>query len=162
MSTSEIIPNEPAKPLQGKYDGRCLSPRQIARRNRSSGLGPKPNWLKNLTRNSAFSILKELGDKQAWTELYAQAVESKDARLRFEILRYLTDRRDGKPYVAENPADSSSKGQMNDNRLQIAAQSLTVIAAPKPKRKYTKKLQAAPADQQAIQAGKNPPAHNGK
>jgi hypothetical protein len=45
------------------------------------------------------------GDQNVWIQCYRLAEQQKNVRAMIEILRYLTDRRDGKAYVAENPAE---------------------------------------------------------
>ena len=50
-----------------------------------------------------------------------------------EILRYLTDRRDGKAYVAENPAERQKAVSLRqDSRLQDAIQELMIPGVRKP------------------------------
>ena len=60
------------------------------------GAGRKPKTLrplrKGLPKVNADSILQEVDANQKWKEL----ARSRDKRLRFEVLRYLTDRSCGK------------------------------------------------------------------
>jgi hypothetical protein len=59
------------------------------------------------------------------------AEQEKDVRAMIEILRYLTDRRDGKPYIAENPVVSHKADALQqDTRLQAAIQELVLSPAP--------------------------------
>src|SRR5215471_21079064 len=55
-------------------------------------------------RSTTIAVLAKLGDQNAWVQCYRMAEQQKDVRAMIEILRYLTDRRDGKPFVADNPA----------------------------------------------------------
>lgn|SRR6516162_3464956 len=72
-------------------------------------------------RSTAIAVLARLGDQNAWVQCYRMAEQQKDVRAMIEILRYLTDRRDGKPYVAENTAVSQKPDVLkSDMRLQAA------------------------------------------
>ena len=127
----ESVDLEP-KPMKGKYDGRRFNGSTKERRRVNPNLGPKPAWQKHLSRNSATYILKKHDDKEMWAQLLnattwvsggrgKPAIEVPDNRLRYEALRYLTDRRDGRPFVAENPAKAAdSNPAANDQRLQKA------------------------------------------
>ena len=76
-------------------------------------------------RSTAIAVLAKLGDQNAWVQCYRMAEQQKDVRAMVEILRYLTDRRDGKAYVAGNPAASQkSDALQQDSRLQTAIQQL--------------------------------------
>jgi predicted DNA-binding ribbon-helix-helix protein len=61
------------------------------------GSGRKPKRIstiaKNLPRATAAMILSEINESGEWLRL----LRSSDLKLRFDVLRYLTDRRDGKP-----------------------------------------------------------------
>ena len=70
------------------------------------------------------------------------AIELPDNRLRYEALRYLTDRRDGRPFVAENPA-KAAEGTVNDPRLQNAIKTL-VLPSAQPKTVVEPKTEAKP------------------
>ena len=85
-----------------RYDRRSLTSAENGRR----------AWGLNLEAQVA-----ELEEK-----IRALADTTDDGRLRFEALRYLIDRRAGKPFVAVNPADR--KAARTDNHIQIAAQTL--------------------------------------
>jgi glutathione S-transferase len=53
------------------------------------------------------------------------AEQQKDVRVMVEILRYLTDRHDGKPFIAENPAmQQKADALQQDTRLQSAIHEL--------------------------------------
>ena len=58
----------------------------------------------------------------------ALAATTDDERLRFEALRYLIDRRAGKPFVAVNPAER--KPSQTDRRIQMAVQTLILGQQP--------------------------------
>jgi hypothetical protein len=69
------------KPVK-KYDRRSITSAENGRR----------SWGKNLE-----------------TQMIALADSTKDQRLRFEILKYLYDRAEGKPYIATNPAERKER-----------------------------------------------------
>jgi hypothetical protein len=61
------------------------------------GAGRKPKIFKDLEKTVAESLFSELGgESKAWSYLMAHARQH-DARLVFDILRYWTDRKYGKP-----------------------------------------------------------------
>jgi hypothetical protein len=61
-----------------------------------------------------------------------ELLDTKDDRLRFEVIRYVWDRLEGKPFVAVNPAEQTKSGSLSqDNRLQMAINTLVVQAPPK-------------------------------
>lgn len=60
------------------------------------GAGRKPAWLERTKRENAETLLKAIGERSAWLWAYTQAVAQLDTRTVVDILRYLTDRRDGK------------------------------------------------------------------
>jgi hypothetical protein len=69
----------------------------------------------------------------------------------FDILCYLTDRRDGKPFTAINPATTEVPHTINqDNRLQIAIQQMLPASAKVSK--GAKTLQAQPVELQQASA----------
>jgi hypothetical protein len=100
MSTTE---GQIAKSLVKKYDRRALTSAENGRR----------AWGQNLEQQIA-----ELEDR-----IRALADSTDDQRLKFEALRYLLDRRAGKPYVATNP-NQPKQVRVTDQRLQIAIQQL--------------------------------------
>jgi len=74
-------------------------------------------------RSTAIAVLAKLGDQNAWVQCYRMAEQQKDVRAMIEILRYLADRRAGKPYIAENPATQQKADALQqDSRLQAAIQ----------------------------------------
>jgi hypothetical protein len=61
------------------------------------GAGRKPKMFKDLEKTVAESLFSELGgESKAWEYLISHARQH-DARLVFDILRYWTDRKYGKP-----------------------------------------------------------------
>src|SRR5262249_33648634 len=111
------------EPMTTNSDGN-----RAERRYNTNGLRPwKPGQSGNPRgrpkgqRSTAIAVLAKLGDQNAWVQCYRMAEQQKDVRAMVEILRYLTDRRDGKAYVAENPATSQkSDALQQDTRLQAA------------------------------------------
>ena len=101
-------------------------------RRNTSGLRPwrpgqsgNPSGRPKGQRSTAITVLAKLGDQNAWVQCYRMAEQQKDVRAMVEILRYLTDRRDGKAYITENPAASKPTSVLqNDTRLQVAIQQL--------------------------------------
>ena len=132
--------------MVGKYDGRRFNGSTKERRRANPNLGPKPAWLKSVTRNSAYHVLRELDDKASWKQIYQAAWEKNQLALCIDVLRYLTDRRDGRPFTAENPAISKQSAALaQDNRLQVAIQNLVLTPGAKqtaPKGKKVKQLAA--------------------
>ena|SRR5215468_8293584 len=100
-------------------------------------------------------------------KIRALADTTDDGRLRFEVLRYLIDRRAGKPFVAVNPADR--KAARTDNHIQIAAQTLILgpPSAPPSWRLHLVRLgcrnrrSAKAADQRSDQIAARTPAISG-
>jgi len=118
------------KPMKGKYDGRRnngKSPRRVKP-------GPKPNWAKNLERNSAAKSLREFDDIATPAQIYRSAWEKGDVKLCAEMYRQFQDRLLGRPFVAENPAKTDpTKSPDNDEKLQGAVKRLILKEAPVPK-----------------------------
>jgi hypothetical protein len=70
----------------------------MARGGARLGAGRKPHSLSLVVeRSTAASILAKINDAKAWMECYKLAKEEGDVRGMVEILKYLTDRRDGRP-----------------------------------------------------------------
>src|SRR5215469_13401722 len=89
------------------------------------GQGGNPSGRPKGRRSTAIAVLAKLGDQNAWVQCYRMAEQQKDVRAMVEILRYLTDRRDGKAFIAENPAEKQkSDALQQDTRLQTAIQQL--------------------------------------
>lgn len=134
MSTQVVNPEIPANqlPLKGKYDKRKNNG---GKRVNSGG---KPLWAKHLSRNSAAKLLSQAGLQEKVLEL----LDSPDARLRFEVIRYLWDRFEGRPFVAENPNTVKQANPiMLDQRLQVAVQQLNIM---QPKAKKRRILHSPP------------------
>lgn len=137
MSTQQIAPDvQSAQGISARLK-RKLDKHLAAKERKHGGTrinaGQKPQWAKHLTRNTAAVVLKQVSAKEMWLELLGH----KDAKFRFEVLRYLTDRLEGRPFVAENPNAKPAVNVLNqDNRLQIAIQQL--VPAKQSKKKKTK------------------------
>ena len=98
------------------------------------------------------SITSAANGRRAWgkhleTQIVALADSTKDERLRFEALKYLYDRAEGKPYVAANPAERKGRTMIQDNRLQLAVQQLIMPHAdtPEPTLDAPKELEVSAA-----------------
>jgi hypothetical protein len=75
----------------------------MSRGGKREGAGRKPGpQLPQVDRGTASRVLAMPADvKSGWPGEHARWMEllnAKDERLRFDVLKYLTDRRDGKPY----------------------------------------------------------------
>jgi hypothetical protein len=78
-------------------------------------------------RATAVRALRKLGDVAAWVDLYRRAYAAKQYRCCTEILKYLSDKRDGKPGVADPAADKKSSVDLYaDQRIQVAIRNLHV------------------------------------
>ena len=74
------------------------------------GAGRKPHSLSLVVeRSTAASILDKINDAEAWLECYTLAKEQGDVRGMVEILKYLTDRRDGRPSQSLRISEESSR-----------------------------------------------------
>lgn len=146
VDASAVI--NPPKLLQDKYDKRKPRKRGPYKPRAQNSSGPKPEWMQRINRNSAFSVLKAINELETWPELFQWAIQREDARLCFDILCYLTDRRDGKPFTAINPAASERPTTVNDNRLQIAIGSL-------PSKQLSKSIELVDNDQTALTQSKS-------
>ncbi len=75
----------------------------MARGGARLGAGRKPHSLSLVVeRSTAAAILDKIKDAEAWLECYRQARADGDVRAMVDILKYLTDRRDGRPAQAIN------------------------------------------------------------
>lgn len=142
-----LQPEVESKPLPAKYDGRALTPRQIAQRERQATERSSRPKIKKMRKSDSAWLLQLLNHKEEWQKIYRDAFEAKDYGLCFQILRYLTDRRDGKPYVASNPS-CNNVTRPPDQNLNVAINMLTVDSE-RPRRRQV-------VIDQPIQAGKNP------
>ena len=62
-----------------------------------AGAGRKPGMVAQaVARSQAAAILEKIDDGEAWTWAYSTARKADDVKSVVEILKYLTDRRDGK------------------------------------------------------------------
>ena len=124
----------PSKPLKSKYDKRCKSAKSIAAiegaaRSRKQ-LGRKPNWMKHLSRNKAWDILRELDDIASLKEIYAYCWEKGKVELMLAAREYLWNRAEGRPFIAENPEAKAKPPVVQDERLQKAIAELIPKAKP--------------------------------
>lgn len=82
-----------------------------------AGRKPKPRLTLKATKNTATKVLDSLAkhgltEEQRWLQL----LDALDLRLRFDALKYLTDRRDGKPMQlvrAEGEIEHDHTGEVN-------------------------------------------------
>jgi hypothetical protein len=108
-----------------KYDNRVNNGATRQRRRANSNLGRKPKWMKHLSRNSAYDILQEFDAIASPAEIYRYCWENKLMQLVVGMREYVWNRLEGRPFVAENPnAGKKPNPVVNDNRLQIAIQTL--------------------------------------
>jgi hypothetical protein len=137
MSSQVQIPDIAAKPLTGKYDGRYKRvPRKTGVRALSKP-GPKPAWVKHLTKNQASKIIQDYDSIASWPQIYAEAWAKKQLALCVQMREYADSRLLGKPYTAENPNASKMPSVLiQDNRLQ---QAITNLLPAQPKAKGKRK-----------------------
>jgi hypothetical protein len=117
------------KPMKGKYDKRCKSSKSIAAREGAARsakqLGRKPNWMKHLSRNAAYEILREFDSIVPPSEIYAWCWEQKKVDLMVGMREYVWNRLEGRPFVAENPAKATKSNVLQeDQKLQGAISAL--------------------------------------
>lgn len=62
-----------------------------------SGSGRKPKVITQAKKSLAGDILNSIGEVKTWKWIIATARGAKDARTVLDALKYLTDRRDGRP-----------------------------------------------------------------
>lgn len=73
------------------------------------GAGRKPHSLSLVVeRSTAATILDKINDSKAWMDCYKLAKDQQDVRGMVDILKYLTDRRDGRPSQQINLAGQPS------------------------------------------------------
>jgi hypothetical protein len=158
MSNSQVIPEltpeNTAKVLKGKYDGRGKYDRSHLKGQTQSKPGPKPTFLKNLSRNSASKVLIAFDLIATLADIYREAWTRKNLALCVQMRENAADRLFGKPFTAINPAEvKTPQTVINDNRLQFAIQELIPGKAQSKKRgSKAKQVNAPPAtlDAQAI------------
>jgi len=129
------------KPMKGKYDKRCKSPKSIAAivgaQRSQKQLGRKPNWMKHLSRNSAYKILQEFDDIVPFSEIYKWCWEHGKVELMVGMREYVWNRLEGRPFIAENPQKAEVK--QTDPRIQEAIDRL--LPKPKPPQLIDNRLQ---------------------
>jgi hypothetical protein len=69
-------------------------------------------------KSIATRVLAQIDEEQKWKDL----LEAQDVRVRFEVLRYLTDKRDGKPMQRSEIAGKSGSS--------VSVQILTNVVMP--------------------------------
>src|SRR5215813_6563620 len=111
---TDIIGTVPAKLLALKYDKRYGRKTRFRPVRANTGIANAVNKLPVSTARTIFNV----GDVKAKC---LALLESKDERLRFEVIRYLWDRVEGKPFTANNPLENTHKTV--DSRLQVAIRS---------------------------------------
>ena len=119
--------------MKGKYDKRCKSPKSVAAREGAARsqkqLGRKPNWMKHLSRNKAWDILRELDDIASLKDIYAHCWEKGKVELMLGTREYLWNRAEGRPFIAENPEKvAKAETLTQDTRLQDAIKHLVPSA----------------------------------
>lgn len=123
---NQVIPAP--KPLKGKYDKRCKSPKSIAAHKGAAlstkQLGRKPNWMKHLSRNKAWDVLRQLDDIASVPQIYAYCWEKKKVEVMLNTREYLWNRAEGRPFIAENPEKAPSDPTTKDERLRDAVKQL--------------------------------------
>lgn len=125
QNSADLMP----KPMKGKYDGRRNNGRYKSKAKR----GPKPFYLKALSRNGAAKILEKLNAIATPEEIYRQAFERKLFALCWQIREDLSNRVWGKPYTAENPQKADPASSLReDQRLQDAITHLVPAKPSKP------------------------------
>lgn len=129
------------KSMKGKYDGRRNNGRKKTGVRAYSKPGPKPLWVKNLTKNKASRSLQAIDAIASPEEIYSRAIAANLLSLAWQVRCDIENRLYGKPYTAINPDEKAKPATITDNRLQIAIQQL--IPGPKPKR--VKTIEAQPA-----------------
>lgn len=144
---SESVPNsaqillDVSPRLRRKLE-KHLAAKEARTAKRKKLTGRKPNWTKNIAKNTAADLFRQLSIREQCVQLLA----SPDLRLRFEVIRYLWDRLEGKPFTAINPAEVKQNQTVNnDNRLQIAIQQLIPGGVPGVPALKSKKRKALPA-----------------
>jgi hypothetical protein len=87
--------------------------------------GPKPLYLKHLSRNSAAKTLKAFEAIASLAQIYQRAWDKGNEALCAQLWLRCEDRLYGKPFTAENPeAKGKSNPLFQDNRLQVAINTL--------------------------------------
>jgi hypothetical protein len=112
------------KPMKGKYDGRK---RNGAHRAAPNNRGRKPRWLRHLGRNDELKVLEEFDAIAKASEIYAAAWAKGNHALCFEMRKCADDRLLGKPFTAENPAQTKTgEALTEDSRLQDAIKKMNI------------------------------------
>ena len=106
------------QPLKGKYDERGGA-------REGAGRPKNREKFKSIAITTAYKVLRKLKVEDEWQDLYLRAKAAENYGYCIEILKYLTDRQSGKPFIAANPfEDKGPSTLIQDNRLQVALQML--------------------------------------
>lgn len=133
--------------LKGKYDNRKNNGANLKQFRPTRKRGRKPKALKDLSQWQNNMALRDIDSIANPAKLYALAFERGLLSLCLEIRTRVEDRLLGKPFVAINPdAEAKPSTIINDNRLQVAMQTLLPGAqAKKPRNGKAKQLAAEQA-----------------
>jgi hypothetical protein len=107
--------------MKGKYDGR----RNNGRYKSTVKRGPKPQWLKHLSRNSAGKVLEAFDGIATWSQIYARAWEAGKLESCIQMRLSAEYRLFGEPFTAENPEKAAKSNVLDqDGKLQGAIKDL--------------------------------------
>ena len=113
------------KSMKGKYDKRKNNGSTRERRRTNPNLGPKPKWMKHISRNAAYMILRQFDDIASPADVYAWCWEHKKVELMVGMREYVWNRLEGRPFIAENPEKAAKAETLTqDARLQDAIKQL--------------------------------------
>ena len=129
-SNQSLIPCESSKPLKGKYDGRGKYDRTHLKLRPESKPGPKPLYIKHLSRNSAAKVLVAFDLVASLSDIYKAAFEQNKLELCVQMRENALNRAYGRPFQASDPNSSNRPNVLEDKRLQVAIQQL-VVTSPK-------------------------------
>ena len=113
------------KPMKGKYDGR----RNNGKKRTAMKRGPKPKWMKHLSRNAASKLLQEFDNIVPFPEIYKYCWEHGKVELMVGMREYVWNRLEGRPFIAENPVKVLPK--QPDPRIQEAIDRLLPKPTPR-------------------------------
>jgi hypothetical protein len=107
--------------MKGKYDGR----RTNGRHSSGNKPGPKPLYLKRMSRNSAAKTIEQFDSIATAAQIYARAWEAGKLEACIQMRLTAEYRLYGKPFTAENPEKAKTSDPMaHDSRLQDAIKRL--------------------------------------
>jgi hypothetical protein len=109
------------KPMKGKYDGRRTNGRHAS----GNKPGPKPLYLKHMSRNAAARTIEQFDSIATAAQIYARAWEAGKLESCIQMRSTAEYRLYGKPFTAENPEKAKTADPMaHDSRLQDAIKRL--------------------------------------